>query len=69
MCPIHRWADWLAVVAALAALSPFNAPFYFDTQAMLDVGDSVRGILRVISSLCEEHAGRVVDWQGRPVPW
>nr|XP_020653499.1 uncharacterized protein LOC110081264 isoform X2 [Pogona vitticeps] len=38
-------------------------------KATLDVGDSVRGILRVISSLCEEHAGRVVDWQGRLVPW
>ncbi|XP_042336698.1 C-factor-like [Sceloporus undulatus] len=38
-------------------------------KAELTTEDSVRGILRVFSCLSEEQNGRVVDWEGRIVPW
>ncbi|XP_008120976.2 C-signal [Anolis carolinensis] len=38
-------------------------------KAALEVKDSVAGILRVLSGLSEEQNGRVVDWEGRVVPW
>uniref|UniRef100_A0A8C8RFK7 C-factor n=1 Tax=Pelusios castaneus TaxID=367368 RepID=A0A8C8RFK7_9SAUR len=38
-------------------------------KAELTVDESVRGILKVLSSLSEEHHGIVVDWKGRTVPW
>ncbi|XP_067386245.1 C-signal-like [Emydura macquarii macquarii] len=38
-------------------------------KAELTVDESVRGILKVLSSLSEKHHGIVVNWEGRTVPW
>ncbi|XP_054856385.1 C-factor-like [Eublepharis macularius] len=38
-------------------------------KAELEVEESVRGILNVLSNLSEEQSGRVVDWQGKLMAW
>lgn len=38
-------------------------------QAELTVQESVQGIIQVLSSINEEKNSRLVDWEGRIVPW
>ncbi|MEE6499559.1 hypothetical protein FKM82_003496 [Ascaphus truei] len=38
-------------------------------EASLTVGDSVRGIVQVLSTLSEKHNGILVDWEGNTIPW
>ncbi|XP_030313901.1 uncharacterized protein LOC103532601 isoform X2 [Calypte anna] len=35
----------------------------------LTVDDSVRGMLKVLSSLSEKDTGTFLDWEGKVVPW
>ncbi|XP_074839241.1 C-signal-like [Carettochelys insculpta] len=38
-------------------------------QAPLAVEASVRGMLHVLSTLCEKHNGAFVNWEGEILPW
>ncbi|XP_074855942.1 C-signal-like [Carettochelys insculpta] len=38
-------------------------------QAPLTVEASVRGMLHVLSTLCEKHNGAFVNWEGEVLPW
>ncbi|XP_063801823.1 C-signal-like isoform X2 [Pseudophryne corroboree] len=38
-------------------------------EAPLTKSDSVGAMMKIISSLGEEHSGTFVDWQGNTIPW
>lgn len=53
----------LSQASGTGCLSP-SAP-----QAPVTVDASVRGMLKVLSSLSEKDTGTFLDWEGKVVPW
>lgn len=45
--------------------------FYYEfySQAPVKPVDSVRGMLKVITSLAEKDSGTLLDWEGNSIPW
>ncbi|XP_077166957.1 C-signal-like [Paroedura picta] len=53
-----------------AAIHPGWVKTDMGTQkAELEVEESVRGILNMLSKLAEEHSGRFLNWEGKFVAW
>lgn len=55
--------------AARSQPSAQGCPSPCAPQAPLTVDASVRGMLKVLSSLSEKETGAFLDWEGKVVPW